>query len=70
MKIKVKVYGNTIKKVEVIDERCLNYKCFKPHNCPVQGAGGVRDSKERWVCLTNFYHGCPDNPQYIERSDK
>lgn len=38
---------------------CKQYKCFHPHDCPVQGARGVRSSKERYMCLTNVNQGCP-----------
>ena len=61
--IKVKVAGRT-RSVFVTDvKNCKAYKCFHPHDCPVQGAGGVRSSQERWMCLTNVTHGCPDNPE-------
>ena len=59
-KIRVKVFGKTYKQVWVIDtDKCKNRKCFKPHDCPIQGASGVRNNDERWMCLTNFYNGCP-----------
>lgn len=59
-KIRVKVY-KTYKNVWVSDtDKCKKRECFKPHNCPVQGAMGVRSSDERWMCLTNFYSGCPE----------
>lgn len=49
------------RKVWVVDEDCKNRKCFRPHNCPVQGKKGVRSSEPRWMCLTNFLHGCPES---------
>ena len=51
---------NLKRDVWVAEKDCPKYKCYHPHDCPVQGAKGVRDSKERWMCLTNFYNGCPD----------
>lgn len=58
--IRIKVYGK-YREVYVTDiDNCKNYECFHPHDCPVQGAGGVRSSKARWMCLTNANHGCPD----------
>ena len=61
--IKVKVAGK-IRNVWVTDTKnCKDYKCFHPHDCPIQGASGVRNSQERWMCLTNLYHGCPDKPE-------
>ncbi len=47
------------KDVIVAEKNCIKYECYHPHDCPVQGAGGVRESKERYMCLTNFYSGCP-----------
>ena len=62
-KIRVKVGGKT-RYVWVVDtKKCKNYNCFLPHDCPIQGAGGVRNSQERWMCLTNANHGCPINPE-------
>ena len=47
--------GNKKVRVKVLDrEKCGNYECFVPHDCPVQGAGGVRASEPRWMCLTNY----------------
>jgi len=64
--IKIKLYGKT-RNVWVADKtNCKKYKCFHPHDCPVQGVGGVRESKERWVCLTNFLKGCPDKLEKIK----
>ena len=60
MKIKVKFAGK-VREVEVLDKKCRHRKCFHPHDCPVQGAKGVRRSEPRWMCLTNFLHGCPDD---------
>ena len=61
--IKVKV-GFQFKKVFVVDtENCKSYDCFHPHDCPVQGARGVRSSAARWMCLTNVNRGCPDKPK-------
>lgn len=48
------------KNVQVVDALCPKRSCYHPHDCPVQGAGGVRESTERWMCLTNVNHGCPD----------
>ena len=59
MKIKI-LFSGAKREVEVNDKKCKNYTCFHPHDCPVQGYGGVRESKARWMCLTNFLHGCPD----------
>lgn len=59
MKIKV-LFAGKKREVEVVDRDCAKRKCFHPHDCPVQGCGGVRESKERWMCLTNVLHGCPD----------
>lgn len=61
--VKVKT-GGKIRNVWVTDiKNCKDYKCFHPHDCPIQGAKGVRNSQERWMCLTNFHQGCPDEPQ-------
>lgn len=61
--IRTKVHGK-YREVWVSDtSNCKNYKCFNPHDCPVQGAGGVRSSKERYMCLTNVYSGCPYEPE-------
>ena len=61
-KIKIKV-GGKIRSVWVSDTKnCQNYECFNPHDCPVHGAGGVRSSTPRWMCLTNALNGCPENP--------
>ncbi len=58
--IKIKLFGK-YRNVWVSDiNNCKNYKCFKPHDCPVHGARGVNSSCGRWMCLTNFYNGCPD----------
>ena len=59
MQIKVK-HGGKIRLVEVSDKDCATRSCLRPHDCPVQGQGGVRSSAPRWVCLTNFHSGCPD----------
>lgn len=59
MKITVRFAGKR-RGVDVAEEDCKKRPCLKPHNCPVQGAGGVRYSDERWVCLTRFLHGCPN----------
>lgn len=61
--VKVKINGK-VKLVWCSDtDNCPQYTCFHPHDCPIQGARGVRCSIERWMCLTNALHGCPDNPQ-------
>lgn len=66
----MKVYGK-IREVYVVDRDCPFRSCFHPHDCPVQGAGGVRESKERWMCLTNAMSGCPDNkPEPIKPKGK
>ena len=58
--------GNKKVRVKVLDrEKCGNYECFVPHDCPVQGAGGVRASEPRWMCLTNFLVKCLYR-QYLE----
>lgn len=58
--IKVKFAGK-MRSVWVTDiDKCKSYKCFHPHDCPVQGSRGVRDSESRWMCLTNVLRGCPD----------
>lgn len=59
MQITVKFAGER-RKVEVSDKDCATRPCLRPHDCPVQGRGGVRSSTPRWMCLTNFYNGCPD----------
>lgn len=60
--IKVKIAGK-IRSVYVTDiHNCKGYECFHPHDCPVQGARGVRSSEARWMCLTNVLRGCPDKP--------
>ena len=69
MEIRVKVHNSFFKKVSVVDKDCPKYKCFNPHDCSVQGAGGVRSSKERWMCLTNFYNGCPDE-KILKKDEK
>jgi hypothetical protein len=62
-KIKVKFAGKT-RSVWVSDvNNCKEYKCFHPHDCPVQGLRSVRSSAERWMCLTNVIKGCPDEPK-------
>jgi hypothetical protein len=60
MKLNVKVRGSK-RNVECIDEDCPKRKCWHPHDCPVQGQGGIRESTPRWMCLTNVLKGCPDN---------
>lgn len=66
--IRIKVYGK-VRSVYVSDtSHCKDYKCFHPHDCPVQGAKGVRSSEPRWMCLTNANHGCPD--RVINKGDK
>lgn len=58
--IRIKIYGK-FREVYVTDTiHCKNYKCFHPHDCPIQVAGEVRQTDERWMCLTNALHGCPD----------
>jgi hypothetical protein len=62
-KIKIKLNGK-YRDVFVADTtNCKNYKCFLPHDCPIQGAGGVRSSLERYMCLTNVNEGCPAEPK-------
>lgn len=58
MLVKMKLYGK-VRAVGCRDHECPDRPCFKPHDCPIQGAGGVRESAERWMCLTNVNHGCP-----------
>lgn len=61
--ISIKVHGK-MRKVWVADTvNCKNYKCFHPHDCPIQGARGVRNSSERYMCLTNVNNGCPENKE-------
>lgn len=57
--MKMRIHGKT-RDVYVVDKDCKSRPCFHPHDCPVQGAGGVRESEERWMCLTNAMGGCPD----------
>ena len=57
--VKVKV-GEIKREVTVADEQCPYRHCFHPHDVPVQGAGGVRSSAARWLCLTNARQGCPE----------
>lgn len=59
MEIRIKFAGR-MRLVEVSDKYCAKRHCLHPHDCPVQGQGGVRSSTPRWVCLTNVLHGCPD----------
>lgn len=65
MIIRKKIHGKQ-RDIFVTAEDCPKKDCFKPHDCVVQGAGGVRSSEERYVCLTNFHNGCPN----IKRSRK
>ena len=58
MKLKIK-HAGTYRHVEAISKECINKPCFHPHDCPVQGARGVRSSEARWMCLTNVLSGCP-----------
>ena len=61
--IKIKLHGK-YRDVWVSDTRnCKNYKCFHPHDCPTQGARGVRSSKGRYMCLTNVNQGCPEESE-------
>lgn len=61
--IRMKLHGK-YRDVWVSDTKnCKYYKCFHPHDCPIQGARGVRSSTERYMCLTNVNHGCPDEPE-------
>jgi hypothetical protein len=60
MTIKVKFAGK-VRTVSVVYKDCATRKCFHPHDCPVQGSGGVRESQERWMCLTNVLRGCPES---------
>lgn len=61
--IKIKFAGKT-RNVWVSDiKNCKSYDCFHPHDFPVHGAKGVNSTQERWVCLTNALHGCPENPK-------
>ena len=62
MKVRAK-FGSGYRWVEVPHRECPTLECFHPHDCPVQGYGGVRESQPRWMCLTNVLHGCPENPQ-------
>lgn len=48
-----------LRKVECKDKDCPRRSCWHPHDCPIQGYGGVRESTPRWMCLTNALHGCP-----------
>jgi hypothetical protein len=59
MWLKIKVHGKT-RTVACSDRDCPKRPCWHPHDCPVQGCGGVRESTPRWMCLTNALHGCPD----------
>ena len=61
--IKIKLAGKW-RFVFVSDiNNCKKYECFHPHDCPVHGAKGVQQTAERYVCLTNFYNGCPAKPK-------
>lgn len=59
-----KIYGKK-RAVYVSESNCPLYECFRPHDVPVQGARGVRSSKERYMCLTNVHAGCPDKENRI-----
>jgi hypothetical protein len=59
MEIRIKVYGK-MRTVACYDRNCPKRPCWRPHDCPVQGCGGVRESTPRWMCLTNAMQGCPD----------
>jgi hypothetical protein len=56
--LRVKAHGK-MRTVSCSDRDCPERPCWRPHDCPVQGYGGVRDSTPRWMCLTNALHGCP-----------
>ena len=56
--ISIKVSGKK-RNINCADKDCPKRTCWHPHDCPVQGAGGVRESKARWMCLTNVNRGCP-----------
>ena len=56
--IRKKVYGS-IRSIGCMDKTCPSKPCWQPHDCPVQGCGGVRESTARWMCLTNVLQGCP-----------
>ncbi|MCK9571595.1 hypothetical protein M0R72_21775 [Candidatus Pacearchaeota archaeon] len=58
--MKVRVHG-TIRDVQCRDKECPKLDCWNPHDCPVQGCGGVRESTARWMCLTNCLYGCPES---------
>ena len=59
-KVRIKIQDK-FRNILVVDaQKCPNYKCFHPHDCPIQGFGGVRNSESRWMCLTNVNNGCPE----------
>jgi hypothetical protein len=60
--VTVFIYGKK-RRVIVADKACPTFACFRPHDCPTQGAKGVRQSTERYMCLTNVLRGCPEHPQ-------
>ncbi len=61
--IRMKLYGKFRNVFVSNTKNCKNYKCFHPHDCPIQGARGVRSSGTRYMCLTNVNSGCPENPE-------
>jgi hypothetical protein len=68
MIIKFTIYGKQ-RDVTCADRDCPERSCWHPHDCPIQGAGGVRESAERWMCLTNALNGCPDiKPEPIKKA--
>jgi hypothetical protein len=67
---KVKVCGST-RAVLCSDRDCPRRPCWQPHDCPVAGYGGVRESTPRWMCLTNALRGCPfPKPSPIDTGKK
>ena len=48
MIIKAKVLGR-VRSVDCRDADCPRSPCWHPHDCPVQGYGGVRESAPRWL---------------------
>lgn len=68
--MKTRIHGK-IRDVFCHDKDCPKRSCWHPHDCPVSGYGGVRESKARWMCLTNALNGCPQpipNPENPEKS--
>jgi hypothetical protein len=65
MIVRIKTRG-AIRSVSCSHRDCPTRPCWDPHDCPVQGAGGVRESESRWLCLTNALQGCPSTRNECE----